>query len=70
LSDLQSSLSRCKRDDRKSGEGTAVKRKVAERIELPKDIVFSVDDWKDLYRTLLAFKKRVLKRRKEDGKVI
>jgi len=38
--------------------------KVINRISITEDITFSKDDWKDLFQTLVKFKKRVLKRHK------
>jgi hypothetical protein len=45
-----------------------MKNKPTSSISFPRGFVWSVEDWKDFYQTLLAFKRRVLKRHGLDGR--
>jgi hypothetical protein len=43
------------------------KRNDDDGFTIPKEITWTVEDWSDFYNTLMAFKRRLLKRHVEAG---
>ena len=39
-----------------------MKNRLGSKISFPRGLVWSVEDWRDFYLTLVAFRRRVLKR--------